>query len=116
MFLKAAIFTFFMSVALLSQAHEPAVGNRVASTEIRVRIPSYAIIQLAKNSSKTTVESAIPNFEKKAKLKDPAQAFVISNQKWGLHVETLPGLSEIKNSPQSSRDSTIQVIYTTSPQ
>ena len=98
------------------------IGKDVASSQINVRIPSFAIVNLADNSLKSVSDKSAPDFKNSAKSDLKPSADVISNMKWSVTVAREESLSDtysatnsrLKSADPSVKIPSVTVIYVTS--
>ncbi|HEY0667277.1 MAG TPA: hypothetical protein VGD22_03815 [Sphingobacteriaceae bacterium] len=111
--MKHAVILLFLCIfsGSICLAQGPASnGSRATATsEIRVSIPSFAVINLAKNNSKSVDYNTSANF-KDIKLNSATK--VEANNKWSVNVIRENNTSP-DNEPSKSSSPTYTVIYVT---
>lgn len=108
------VFVILLSVSGYAKSAGPNPGNPSVSTTIRVRIPSFAIINLAENISRQIPAAPLSSTRQQA-AKELNARDVLSNQLWNVHVVTEQSTLNAYNSKknETSRVNSTSVIYTT---
>ncbi|MEJ7780826.1 MAG: hypothetical protein WKF68_14680 [Daejeonella sp.] len=122
-FKRTFLFLLLIGSASFCLAQSPAASaNSSASSQISVRIPSFAIITLADNNSKT-VSYNLPKDSKKSGLgQSNVPGDVISNRKWSVNISREENTAEaystsnyaVKSPSSASKTASVTVFYVTS--